>query len=166
MLKNVDPLLSPDALYALCAMGHGDEVVICDAHFPGEMIGKHTGYGKIVRMDGADSAQAVRAVLSVFELDGFVEHPAGRMMVDNEPDRIPTVQMEAQQEVDAAAGKPTPFVAIPRSNFYERAKKAYCLIQSGETRAWGGFIFKKGVIVTPDAPSSGGNAHISRYKTR
>jgi L-fucose mutarotase len=165
MLKNVDPLLSPDALYALCSMGHGDEVVICDSHYPSEAVGKLTGYGKVVRMDGADTRQAFRAVLSVLELDSqFVEHPAERMMVDNQPDAMPHVQQEAQYELDAATGAPMRFGVVPRQDFYGRSKKAFLMIQTGETRGWGCFILRKGLIVTPDAPASAGNSHINHYE--
>ena len=73
MLRHTDPLLSPDALYALCAMAHGEEVAIRYGHYKSEVTGKHTSYGKVVRMDGADTAQAIRAVLLVFELNSFVE---------------------------------------------------------------------------------------------
>jgi len=164
MLKNIDPLLSPDILYALCAMGHGDEVAVCDAHYPSEMVGKHTGYGKVARMDGADTGQALRAILSVLELDGhFVEHPAERMMVDNEPEAMPAVQMEALAALRAEVGRSASFGLIPRKDFYERSKRAYLMVQTGETRGWGCFILRKGLIVTPDQPASDGNAHIGRY---
>ena len=69
MLKNLDPLLNADILHALRAMGHGDEVVICDANFPADSVARATALGKLLRMDGVDSARAVRAVLSVLPLD-------------------------------------------------------------------------------------------------
>jgi L-fucose mutarotase len=125
MLKGLNPLLSPDVLYALCAMGHGDEVVIVDAHYPADVAARSTVYGKLLRMDGVAVPEAIRAVLSVLILDTFVDHPAERMEVDGKPDDVPAVQREAQIEVDRAAGRAQMFAAISRQIFYERAKKAY-----------------------------------------
>ena len=164
MLKNVDPILGPDALYALCAMGHGDEVVICDAHYPADQAGRLSGYGKVIRMDGANSARAIRAVLSVLELDGFVAHPAERMMVDGQPDYLPHVQQEAQRELETAVQRPFHFASVPRSEFYERAKRAYAMIITGETRGWGCFILRKGLTVTADQPEAAGDAHIGQWR--
>ena len=152
MLKNLDPLLNADVLHALRAMGHGDEVVICDANFPADSVARATVLGKLLRMDGVDSARAVRAVLSVLPLDTFVEAPAMRMEVVGDPQALPAVQREAQAEVDRAEGRKLPFAPIERHAFYARARKAYCVIATGETRGYGCFVFTKGVILAPDAP--------------
>jgi L-fucose mutarotase len=152
MLKNIDPLLNADILHALCAMGHGDEVVICDANFPGDSVARQTVLGKLLRMDGVSAPRAVRAVLSVMPLDSFVDHPAARMEVVGDAAAQPAVQREAQREVDDAEGRATPFAAVERFAFYERAKKAYCVITTGEARGYGCFIFTKGVQLAPDHP--------------
>ncbi|WEY40981.1 RbsD/FucU family protein [Paraburkholderia sp. SUR17] len=159
MLKNLDPLLSADVLHALASMGHGDEVVICDANFPADSVARATVLGKLLRLDGVDSARAIRAVLSVLPLDTFVDDPALRMEVVGEPNTIPAVQREAQAEVNAAEGRDVPFASIERFAFYERARKAYCVIATGEQRGYGCFVFKKGVLLAPDVPSqaSAGN---------
>jgi L-fucose mutarotase len=154
VLKNLDPLLNADVLHALRAMGHGDEIVICDANFPGDSVARATVLGKLLRFDGADAARAVRAVLSVLPLDTFVEHAAFRMEVVGEPNTIPAVQREAQAEVNAAEGRDVPFASIERFAFYERAKQAYCVIATGEQRGYGCFVFKKGVLLAPDTPSA------------
>nr|WP_277403042.1 RbsD/FucU family protein [Burkholderia sp. Ac-20365] len=151
-MKNLDPLLNADVLHALRAMGHGDEVVICDANFPGDSVARETVTGKLLRLDGVDGPRAVRAVLSVLPLDTFVDDPASRMEVVGEPDTLPAVQREAQAEVNDAEGRNVPFAGIERFAFYARAKKAYCVIATGETRGYGCFIFKKGVLLAPDAP--------------
>jgi L-fucose mutarotase len=150
VLKNLDPLLNADVLHALRAMGHGDEVVICDANFPADSVARATVLGKLLRIDGADAASAVRAVLSVLPLDTFVDHPALRMEVVDEPNTIPVVQREAQAEVNAAEGRDLTFGSIERFAFYERAKAAYCVIATGERRGYGCFVFKKGVLLAPD----------------
>ena len=152
MLKNLDPLLNADILYALRAMGHGDEVVICDANFPAESVARSTVLGKLLRMDGVDAARAIRAVLSVLPLDTFVESPAMRMEVVGDAQALPNVQREAQIEVDHAEGRAVPFAPIERHAFYARARQAYCVIATGETRGYGCFVFTKGVLLAPDAP--------------
>lgn len=159
MLKNLDPLLNADILYALGAMGHGDEVVVCDANFPADSVARDTTLGRLLRMDGADSARAVRAILSVLPLDTFVEAPAMRMEVVGDPAALPAVQHEAQAEVDAAEGRSMPFAPIERHAFYTRARKAYCVVATGELRGYGCFVFTKGVILAPDAPNSAASGH-------
>jgi L-fucose mutarotase len=149
MLKSIDPLLNADVLYALRAMGHGDDLVICDTNFPADSVARQTVLGRLLRMDGVTAARAARAVLSVLPLDSFVEKPSLRMEVIGKPHEIPHVQVEVQAEIDAAQGCASPMGSIERFAFYELAKKAYCVIQSGERRFYGCFIFKKGVI-SPD----------------
>ncbi|MDR3099668.1 MAG: ribose ABC transporter [Paraburkholderia sp.] len=162
MLKNLDPLLNADVLQALRAMGHGDELVVCDANFPADSVARATVLGKLLRMDGADAPRALRAILSVLPLDTFVESPAMRMEVVGEPDTIPAVQREAQAEVNAAEGRAVPFAPIERHAFYARARKAYCVIATGEARGYGCFVFTKGVLLAPDAPRASGSGEASR----
>jgi L-fucose mutarotase len=152
MLKNIDPLLNADILHALAAMGHGDEVVICDANFPADSVARETVRGQLLRMDGVGAPRAVRAVLSVLPLDTFVDDPASRMEVVGDASALPAVQREAQREIDDAEGRSVPFASVERFAFYERAKQAYCVIATGELRGYGCFIFKKGVQLAPDAP--------------
>jgi L-fucose mutarotase len=150
LLKHIDPLLSADLLYALRAMGHGDTVVLCDTNFPADSVARRTALGRLLRIDGVGAPRAARAILSVMPLDSFVDDAAQRMEVVGKPAEIPPVQKEVQQEIDRAEGKSWPLVSIERLAFYERAKKAYCVIASGERRFYGCFIFTKGVI-PPDA---------------
>ncbi len=146
MLKNLDPLLNADVLYALRAMGHGDTLVLSDTNFPSDAIARQTRLGKLLRIDNATSARAARAILSVMPLDTFVENAAARMEVVGNPTEIPPVQREVQAEIDRAEGKSWPMGSIERMAFYEHAKRAYCVIATGETRFYGCFIFTKGVI--------------------
>ena len=149
MLKGIDPLLNADVLRVLRAMGHGDDLIIADTNFPSDSVARETVTGKLLRID-APAARVVKAVLSVMPLDTFVDDAAARMEIVGSPDEIPPVQQEAQKEIDAAEGKPWPMISIERYAFYERSKKAYCVIQTGERRFYGCFVFKKGVI-PPDA---------------
>jgi len=103
MLLRIDPLLNADILYVLRAMGHGDDLVICDANFPADSVAQQTVHGRLLRMENVTATRAVQAVLSVMPLDSFVEHPAERMEVVGHPSEMPAVQEEVQAEVDAAA---------------------------------------------------------------
>jgi L-fucose mutarotase len=152
VLKNLDPLLNADVLYALASMGHGDDLVICDANFPADSVARHTALGRVLRLDGADAPRAVRAVLSLMPLDSFVDHPALRMEVVGEPHTLPAVQQEAQHEVNAAEGRSVPFGPVERFAFYDLARRAYCVIATGEERGYGCFVLKKGVLLAADAP--------------
>lgn len=150
MLKGVDNRLNADVLYALRAMGHGDTLVIADTNFPADSIARQTVLGEVLRMENLTCAQAVEAVLSVLPLDTFVDDFAGRMEVVGDPSRVEPVQAEVQVAIDAAEGRPRPMISIERYDFYDRAKGAYAVIQTGERRFYGCFIFRKGVIA-PDA---------------
>ena len=150
MLKNIPPLLSPDLLATLCAMGHGDDIVVADANFPADAVARHTTLGRVLRLDGADVPQAVKAILSVFPLDSFVDHPVSRMQVVEQADALPPIQQEVQDLVDQAEGKHLALGGIERMAFYETAKKSYAVVATGERRFYGCFIFKKGVIA-PEA---------------
>lgn len=145
MLKNLDPLLNADVLYALRAMGHGDTLVLSDTNFPSDSIARQTRLGKLLRID-ASCARATRAILSVMPLDTFVDNAAARMEVVGNPKEILPVQKEVQAEIDKAEGKPWPMGSIERMAFYEHAKRAYCVVTTAETRFYGCFIFTKGVI--------------------
>jgi L-fucose mutarotase len=149
MLKGINPLLNSDVLHALRAMGHGDDLIICDTNFPADSVARQTRLGTLLRID-ASAADVAKAVLSLYPLDTFVDDAAARMEVVGKPDEVPEVQKEVQKQIDAAEGKSWPMISIERYAFYERAKQAYCVIQSGERRFYGCFAFRKGVI-PPDA---------------
>jgi L-fucose mutarotase len=146
LLKNVNPLLNADVLYALRAMGHGDRLVLCDTNFPADSIARQTRLGKLLRIDNTTTAEAARAILSVYPLDTFIDDAAMRMEVVGNPKEVLPVQQEVQAEIDRAEGKSWPLVGIERMAFYELAKASYCVIATGERRFYGCFMFTKGVI--------------------
>jgi len=150
MLKGIDPRLNAEVLHALRAMGHGDVLVLADANFPSDQVARSTVYGRLLRMDNLTSAEAANAVLSVFPLDTFVPDRAMRMEVVDAPGDIPDVQREVQDEIDAAEGARTPMTGVERFAFYDLARGAYAVIQTGERRFYGCFGLRKGVI-PPDA---------------
>jgi L-fucose mutarotase len=151
MLLRIDPALNADLLYVLRAMGHGDDLVVCDTNFPADSVARQTVHRRLIRMENVTAARAVRAILSVMPLDSFVDHPAERMEVVGNPAEIPAVQQEVQAEIDTAARRDAdregwPMGQIERFAFYERARKAYAVVVTGERRFYGCFILKKGVI--------------------
>lgn len=150
MLKGIDHRLNADVLGTLRAMGHGDYVVVVDVNFPADAIARATPVGHVLRMENLTAAQAVQAILSVMPLDTFVPDFAGRMEMVDDPDTIPQVQAEMQIEVDRAEGTSRPVPGVERFAFYDLAKGAYAIIQSGERRFYGNIMLRKGVI-GPDA---------------
>jgi L-fucose mutarotase len=141
MLRNIPSILSPELLYALRAMGHGDEIVIADANFPGESIGP-----TCIRLDGISASDVLRAVLTLMPLDTFVDDPAHTMQVVGDPDSIPEAVADFQKIIDATADNPAKIATLERFAFYERSREAHAVIQTGETRLYGNIILKKGVI--------------------
>jgi L-fucose mutarotase len=146
MLKGISPLLNADVLYALEAMGHGDMLVIVDTNFPAQAIAEQTRLGHLLRIGNVSSPEAAAAILSLMPLDSFIDDAATRMEVVGAADELPAVQVEMQAEIDRAEGKHWPLVPVERFAFYERAKSAYCVIQTGERRFYGCFTLTKGVI--------------------
>ena len=150
MLKGLDNRLNADVLRVLRAMGHGDVLIVADTNFPSDSVARATVTGELLRMENLTSAQAVQAILSVLPLDTFVDDFAGRMEVVGNPLEIPAVQQEVQAEIDRAEGRPRPMIGIERFAFYDMARQSYAVIQTGERRFYGCFMFRKGVI-PPDA---------------
>lgn len=141
MLHNIDPILSPDLLYALRAMGHGDEIALVDANFPGTSTGP-----TCIRADGSTNSEILRAVLSLMPLDTFVDDPALCMQVVGEPDTIPDAVQDFQKIIDTTADAPRPIQSLERFAFYDRAATVFAVVQTGERRLYGNIILKKGVI--------------------
>lgn len=141
MLKGLDPVLSADLLYVLRAMGHGDELVLADANFPAITIGR-----RVVHLDGVDGPRALRAILAVMPLDEFTDSPCIRMQVVGDPDAEPDVCRVYQSVIDQSHGAGLRLASLERFAFYERAKRAFAIVQTGERRLYGNIILGKGVI--------------------
>lgn len=141
MLRNIPNILSPDLLYTLAAMGHGDELVIADANFPGESSGP-----ECIRLDGISATDVLEAVLKLMPLDTFVEDPALVMQVVGDPDAVPEIVGKFQDIINETADHPAKIGSLERFAFYERASSAFAVVQTGETRLYGNIIVKKGVI--------------------
>lgn len=145
MLKGLDPLLGPELLAMLRAMGHGDEIVIADANFPAAANAR-----RLVRLDGASAPRALQAIVSVLPLDDFVPQAAFRMEVTDDPQSLPPVCAE-MAAVLAGSGYDRGVAPIERMAFYARAREAFGIVATGEQRFWGNLILKKGAI----PPSAG-----------
>jgi len=140
MLRGIDPILSPDLLYALRIMGHGDEIVIADANFPSSSLRV-----PVIRCDGTEGEALVRAILALLPLDTFVEDAAFRMAVVDNPEEIPEICRSYARAIAELAG-PFKVKALERFEFYERAKVASYVVASGERAFYGNIILKKGVL--------------------
>jgi L-fucose mutarotase len=145
MLKNIDPLLTPELLFVLAAMGHGDELAVVDANFPADSVAHSTCHGRVLSLVGASMPEAVAAILSVFPLDEFVDAPVRRMAVDS-TDTLAEVQQEVQAVVDGTAGRHWPMGVLERFSFYEAARGSYAVVLTGEQRFYGNVLIKKGAI--------------------
>jgi len=140
MLKNIPPLLGPELLATLRAMGHGDEIVIADANFPAEFLGP-----QVHRVDGISATDMLDAVLTVMPLDDFVDQAAICMqVVGNEAKREPV--MDAFEAIIKQHEPAMGLSSLERFAFYDRVKTGYAIVQTGESRLYGNIILKKGII--------------------
>ncbi|MFP5479312.1 MAG: RbsD/FucU family protein [Alphaproteobacteria bacterium] len=146
MLKGIDNRLNAEVLGVLRAMGHGDVLILADTNFPADSVARATVTGKLLRMENLTAGEAAHAILSVLPLDTFVDDFAGRMEVVGAPDEVPPVQQEVQAQIDRAEGRPRPMISIERFAFYDMARRSYAVLQTGERRFYGCFMFRKGVI--------------------
>ncbi len=140
MLKGISPLISPELLKVLASMGHGDEIVLADAHFPG-----HTMNTQVLRADGLKIPDLLAAILPLFELDQYVPHPLA-MMAAVEGDQLdPAVETSYLQAIHKTNPQAPAIERIERFAFYERTKQAFAVVMTGETAKYGNIILKKGV---------------------
>ncbi len=145
MLKGIPSILSPELLKVLCEMGHSDTIVIADGNFPSETIGKDA---IVIRADGHGVPELLEAILKVFPLDSYVEKPVSLMQVmpgDNAKTPIWDIYKKLVSEVDDRGDNA--FVEVERFEFYERAKKAYAVIATGETAVYANIMLQKGVVI-------------------
>jgi len=140
MLKGISPLISPDLLCILARMGHGDELVLADAHFPGESIGK-----RVIRADGLRIADLLGAIMPLLELDSYVPHPVMMMEPVSGDQADPAVESSYMEQISKSVPAVPPAKKIDRFAFYERAAKAFAVVMTGETAKYGNIILIKGV---------------------
>ena len=145
MLIKIDPVLSPDLLFLLRSMGHGDKLVIADANFPAHSMNKN-----VVRLDGVNIKDASKAILSVFPLDSFIvsqgKSAVSRMEVDEQPNELTDAHKEFINVVKEISGPNWSVGSIERQEFYKVAKTAYTIVSTTDARPFGCFVMTKGVI--------------------
>jgi L-fucose mutarotase len=139
MLKGIPDIISPELLKILDEMGHGDEIVIGDGNFPAALIAQ-----RLVRLDGHGVPEILSAILDLMPLDTYVECPVALMDNGSDGER-PPIWSEYENIVKSKEGDKK-FELVERFAFYERAKKAYCVVASGETAIYANIILKKGVV--------------------
>ena len=140
MLKGISPVVSPDLLFTLHVMGHGDEIVLADAHFPTESLNDN-----IIRADGVKIQDLLAGILPLFEIDSYMDDAL--VMMDAAPgDTLdPSVEESYMVPIKQLAPNAPPIIRIERFAFYERAKNAYAVLLTGELAKYGNVILKKGV---------------------
>ena len=140
MLVGISPLLSPELLATLCAMGHGDEIVLADAHFPG-----HSVNDTVIRADGLRVADLLDAILLLFALDTYVESPVSMMVLVFGDELDPAVEASYRAAIDRHWPDTPPIARVERFAFYEQTREAFAVVMTGETAKYGNIILKKGV---------------------
>lgn len=140
MLRKISPLFSPELLATIYRMGHGDEIVLADAHFPGHSINEN-----VIRADGLKITDLLDAILPLYALDSYVDDPVVMMQVvaGDEPD--PSVESGYRSVIDNYSPDTPEIALIDRFDFYERAKSAFAVVMTGDTRKYANIIIKKGV---------------------
>ena len=143
MLKNIDPILSPELLQTLRAMGHGDEIAIVDANYPSASTGR-----PLIRLDGLSASQVLGAVLSVMPLDDFEPCAAFHMQVVGNPDSEMPIFQEFRDSLKQFEPKSAVLGSLERFAFYDRVRRAFAVVATGERRLYGNILLKKGVVRT------------------
>lgn len=141
MLKHIPPILSPELLKILMEMGHGDEIVIADGNFPSAAIAQ-----RLVRLDGHGVPEILEAVMRFFPLDAYTEKPVALMEVVPGDKVIPAIWDDYRIILKNAEPDHCEIDFVERFAFYERAKKAYAVIATGETAIYANILLKKGVV--------------------
>jgi L-fucose mutarotase len=149
VLIGIDPILGPDCLALLRAMGHGDELVLADANFPAAANAR-----RLVRLDGVDVVRALDAVLSLLPVDDFEKDPLiGMRQVGDGAPAAPVIA-DMQRVVDRRTGGRFMIALVDRFAFYEHARSAFGVVATGERRFYGNLIVRKGVV-PPEAGGGG-----------
>lgn len=141
MLIGIKPCISPDLLSALFRMGHGDEIVLADAFFTGDALNP-----RVIRADGLRIPDLLDGILALINLDDYAESPVVMMQPTSGDSTDPELERSYRQVIDRHWPGTPAIVRMERFAFYERAKKAFAVVMTGETAAYGNIILKKGVI--------------------
>lgn len=141
MLKGIDPLLGGDLLKVLDDMGHGDRLLVVDRNYPAHSMGR-----PVIRLGEVSVTRALTAILSVFPLDSFVEHPLERMEVDGDPANVTETQQAVIELAQRVEGRALAYGVIPRLDFYQRAREVFAVVHTLDTAPYSCFVLQKGVV--------------------
>lgn len=150
MLKRIPDFAGPDLLWVLAAMGHGDTLVLADRNFPAHAISARTVSGRLVHLPGLDATAAVRGILELLPLDSFVDAPLCWMDPVDAPGTVLPVHADVLAACRHAEGRDLGHAALERHAFYAAAAAGFAVVQTTESRPYGCFLLKKGVVF--DAP--------------
>lgn len=140
MLQGISTLLSPELLSVLYRMGHGDEIVLADAHFPGEKYSN-----RVLRADGVKIEDLLDAILPLFVLDSYVDNPVIMMSAEVGDELDPSIEKAFSMVINKHRPDTPEIKRIDRFEFYERTKSAFAVLITGETVKYGNILLKKGV---------------------
>ncbi|MBN9409398.1 MAG: ribose ABC transporter [Burkholderiales bacterium] len=141
MLKTIPPVLTPDLLWCLAAMGHGDRLVLANANYPA-----HSRHERVVTLAGVSLLAAARSIVQLMPIDDLGGPAAHRMVPDGRPDDVMDVHRDVQQELDAAEGRPVPLQPLERAAFFDLAASAFVVVATTDNRPFGCFVLTKGVV--------------------
>ena len=143
MLKTIPPALTPDLLWAIAAMGHGDRLALVNANYPA-----YSRHERVIALPGVSLVDAATAILQLMPVDDIGDTPAFRMTPDGKPDDMPQVHRDLQQVMDAAEQRPVRMQAMERTPFFELAGTSFAAVATTDNRPFGCFVITKGVVRT------------------
>lgn len=141
MLKTISPILTPDLLWVLAAMGHGDRLTVVNANYPA-----YSRHERVIALPGVSLVDATTAILGLMPVDDTGETPAFKMVPEGKLDHMADVHIDIQQVLEAAEGRITAMQAIERIPFFELAKTSFAVVATTDNRPFGCFMFTKGVV--------------------
>jgi len=146
MLIGIDARMSPQLLFCLARMGHGDEIVVADSNYPVEAAARHCVEKSVIQLTGLNASEAIGLIPSVMPLDYFTEYAALRMEVDDNPNEMTEAHAAAWDILEKIKPDEANLASIERQLFYKQASKAFAVVHTTEVRPFGCFILRKGVV--------------------
>lgn len=146
MLHGIDIRTTPELLFCLARMGHGDEIVVVDSNYPAVSTAATCTHSQVIRYPGQDAASVVDVITKLMPLDPFIDYAALRMQVDDAPDDVAAVHQDVWDVITPRLPEGAALSSIARLDFYRHAAKAFAVVQCDEARPFGCFILRKGVI--------------------
>jgi L-fucose mutarotase len=146
MLIGIDKSMTPALLYCLARMGHGDEIVVADANYPADSSARHCVVQNALELPGLDAPEAIALITGLMPLDGFAQYSALRMEIDGQPDVMGEVHQAAWDVMTPHLPETGKLLSMERQAFYAHANKAFAVVRTSESRPYGCFILRKGVV--------------------